>query len=547
MAEAVAAHRRHRTSTPPTAARYRPTLAEVAALSARGNLIPIYREIVADLETPVSAFLKVARGRYAFLLESVEGGERLARYSFMGADPFLTLELRDGQAVARFHGHRESAEVTGPPVAFGGLDYYGYPASEHRFTFGDPLVALRQYLEPYQTVSLPSMPRFLGGAVGYLSYEAVRYFERLPVAPVDPLGFPDGFFMFVDSMLVFDHLERTIKVVSHVHVDERTPLEQSYGEAVDRIERLVARLNGPLRTPLGREPIDERPLPDRLVPNVDQATYEAMVGRAKEYIAAGDIIQVVLSQRQALHTGAHPFTVYRALRRVNPSPYMFFLQLGDDHLIGSSPEMLVRLDGDTLLMHPIAGTRRRGRTDEEDEALANELANDEKERAEHIMLVDLGRNDIGRVSRPGTVRVPKLMEIERYSHVMHLVSHVTGTLHPDLTGLDALRACFPAGTVSGAPKIRAMEIITELEPERRGPYSGAVGYVDFGGNLDTAITLRTIVMRGQTAYLQAGAGIVADSVPELEHKECHHKMRALVRAIELAEEMERELREGGTP
>jgi anthranilate synthase component 1 len=525
---------------------YRPSLAEVAALSARWNLIPVYREIVADLETPVSAFLKVARAHYAFLLESVEGGERLARYSFIGTDPFLTLELRDGEGIARFHGHRGSTAPASTPGTFGGLDYYGYPARECRFRYDDPLVALGQYLAPYQSVSLPGMPRFLGGAVGYLSYEAVRYFERLPVAPHDPLGFPDAFFMFVDSMLVFDHLERTIKVVSHVHVDDRRPLEQAYRETIARIERLVACLGQAIQIPVGHEPLDERPAAARAVPNVDRTTYEAMVRRAKEYIAAGDIIQVVLSQRQVLETGAHPFTVYRALRRVNPSPYMYFLQLGGDCLIGSSPEMLVRLDGDTLLMHPIAGTRRRGQTEGEDEALARELANDDKERAEHIMLVDLGRNDIGRVSRPGSVRVPKLMEIERYSHVMHLVSHVAGTLRSELTGLDALRACFPAGTVSGAPKVRAMEIIAELEPERRGPYSGAVGYVDFGGNLDTAITLRTIVMRGQTVYLQAGAGIVADSVPELEHQECHHKMRALVRAIDLAEEMERELREGST-
>ena len=267
-----------------------------------------------------------------------------------------------------------------------------------------------------------------------------------------------------------------------------------------------------------------------------------MVERAKEYIAAGDIIQVVLSQRQEVETGAHPFTIYRALRRINPSPYMYYLRFGDDALIGASPEMLVRVDGRVLSTHPIAGTRRRGRTPEEDVALAEELAADEKERAEHIMLVDLARNDIGRVAAPGTVHVPRLMAIERFSHVMHLVSEVTGVLRDDLSALDALRSCFPAGTVSGAPKIRAMEIIAELEPEQRGPYAGAVGYVDFSGNLDTAITLRTIVMRGQRAYLQAGAGIVADSVPEREHQECHHKMRALVRAIEHAEQMEREQR-----
>ncbi|HET9017911.1 MAG TPA: anthranilate synthase component I, partial [Thermomicrobiaceae bacterium] len=382
------------------------------------------------------------------------------------------------------------------------------------------------------------LPRFLGGAVGYLSYEAVRYFERLPVAPADPLGFPDAFFMFVDTMLVFDHLERTIKVVSHVHVDEHRPLAEAYGDAVARIERLVCRLGGEPRLPRGAVDPAAPSVGERMTPNVEPETYARMVERAKTYIDAGDIIQVVLSQRVALPTGAHPFTVYRALRKINPSPYMFYLQLDDAHIVGASPELLVRLDGETLTTHPIAGTRPRGADAREDDALAAELAADEKERAEHIMLVDLGRNDIGRVARPGTVRVPQLMEIERYSHVMHLVSHVTGEIRDNLTGVDALRACFPAGTVSGAPKIRAMQIIAELEPERRGPYSGTVGYVDYSGNLDTAITLRTLVMRDGVAYLQAGGGIVADSTPEFEYRECFHKMRALVRAVELAETME---------
>ncbi|MBX6342007.1 MAG: anthranilate synthase component I, partial [Thermomicrobiaceae bacterium] len=403
-------------------------------------------------------------------------------------------------------------------------------------------VALQEHLAPYRTVTLPGLPRFLGGAVGFLSYEAVRYFERLPVAPADPLGFPDAFFMFVDTMLVFDHLERTIKVVSHVHVDEHRPLAESYAEAVGRIERLVDRLHGEPCIPVGDHPLHEAPVAERLRPNVDRDTYYRMVERAKAYIDAGDIIQVVLSQRLSLPTGAHPFTIYRALRRVNPSPYMFYLQVGDAQIVGASPELLVRLDGRTLSTHPIAGTRRRGATEEEDDALAAELAADEKERAEHIMLVDLGRNDIGRVAKPGTVRVPRLMEIERYSHVMHLVSQVTGEIRDDLAGVDALRACFPAGTVSGAPKIRAMEIIAELEPERRGPYSGTVGYVDFGGNLDTAITLRTLVTRDGVAYLQAGGGIVADSTPEFEYQESLHKMRALMRAVELAEQIEREER-----
>ncbi|MDI3339859.1 MAG: anthranilate synthase component I [Sphaerobacter sp.] len=503
--------------------RYRPTLDEVAALAERANIIPVYREIMADLETPVSAYLKVAQGPYSFLLESVEGGERLARYSFIGADPYLTLRLADGVAHATLQGYKQTSR------------------------FDDPLVALRAYLEPYRTVALPGLPRFLGGAVGFLSYEAVRYFERLPVAPADPLGFPDAFFMFVDTMLVFDHLERTIKVVSHVHVDEHTPLAASYAQAVARIDHLVDRLRGEPVQPLGTAPLDPQPVSERIRPNVDRDTYLAMVARAKEYIAAGDVIQVVLSQRLAIPTAAHPFTIYRALRTVNPSPYMYYLQLDDAQIVGASPEMLVRLDGQTLTTHPIAGTRPRGATPAEDEALAIELAGDEKERAEHIMLVDLGRNDIGRVARPGTVRVPQLMQIERYSHVMHLVSHVEGEIADGLTGVDALRSCFPAGTVSGAPKIRAMEIIAELEPERRGPYSGAVGYVSFSGNLDAAITLRTLVMRDGVAYLQAGGGIVADSTPEGEYRESLQKMQALVRAIELAEQMEGSLREARLP
>ena len=500
--------------------RYRPTLEEVAALRERGNIIPIYREIFADLETPVSAYLKVAQGPYSFLLESVEGGERLARFSFIGTDPYLTLKLNDGVAEANLHGYRQHG------------------------SFDDPLVALSEYLAPYQTVPLPGLPRFLGGAVGFLSYEAVRYFERLPVAANNEIDFPDGLFMFVDTMLVFDHLEHTIKVVSHVHVDNHTPLEQSYAEAIGRIERIVNRLSCEPVLPIGDRPLADASVSERMHRHTKPETYHRMVERAKEYISAGDIIQVVLSQRVTVETGAHPFTVYRALRRVNPSPYMFYLQLGDAQIVGASPELLVRLDGDTLMTHPIAGTRHRGASEREDDELAKELANDEKERAEHIMLVDLGRNDIGRVAKPGTVSVPQLMEIERYSHVMHLVSHVTGEIKPDLNGLDALRSCFPAGTVSGAPKIRAMEIIAELEPERRGPYAGTVGYVDFSGNFDTAITLRTLVMRDGTAYLQAGGGIVADSSPEFEYDECFHKMRALVRALEDAERIERSMRDG---
>lgn len=523
--------------------RYRPSLAEIAELAHAATVIPLYREIDADLETPVSAFLKVAQGPYAFLLESVEGGERLARYSFIGTDPFLVVELAQGRARLKVTGVCQSL-ATSALASCGGADYYGHLEQEH-LPFRDPLQFLGDLLRPYRTVHVSGMPRFLGGAVGYLSYETIRYFEpRVPLAAQETLGLPEAVFLFVDSMLVFDHLERTIAVVSHLHLEEGTTLEVAYDEAVERIERLVDRLRRQPQLPVGSSALAREPVERRLQPHIDESRYVQMVERAKEYIAAGDIIQVVLSQRQEIETAAHPFTIYRTLRRINPSPYMYYLRFGENALIGASPEMLVRVDEGVLSTHPIAGTRRRGRTLEEDAALAEELVTDEKERAEHIMLVDLARNDLGRVAQPGTVRVPRLMAVERFSHVMHLVSEVTGKLRPDLTALDALRSCFPAGTVSGAPKIRAMEIIAELEPERRGPYAGAIGYVDFSGNLDTAITLRTIVMRGNRAYLQAGAGIVADSIPEREHQECHHKMRALVQAIERAEEIERELRGG---
>ncbi|HET7035751.1 MAG TPA: anthranilate synthase component I [Thermomicrobiaceae bacterium] len=502
----------------PAAGRYHPSLDEVAALAERGNIIPVYREIFADLETPVSAYLKVAHGPFSFLLESIEGGERLGRYSFIGADPYLTLKLDQGVAEANLRGYRQTAAFT------------------------DPLVAVREFLAPYRAIELPGLPRFVGGAVGFLGYDAVRYFERLPAPPRDTTGFPEAFFMFVDTMLVFDHLRRAIKVVSHVRVDEHTPLEQSYAEAVARVDELAARLRGEPAIPVGAEPLHVEPVEARLRRHTSPELYQAMVRAAKEYIGAGDIFQVVLSQRVSLPTAAHPFSVYRALRQVNPSPYMFYLHLGEAQIIGSSPELLVRLDGSTLTYHPIAGTRPRGVDEATDEALAEELAGDEKERAEHIMLVDLGRNDLGRVAEPGTVRVPQLMEIERFSHVMHLVSHLTAELRPELSGVDAIRACFPAGTVSGAPKIRAMEIIAELEEERRGPYSGAVGYVDFGGNLDTCIALRTLWMRDGVAQFQAGAGLVADSDPAAEDAECFHKLRALVRAVELAEEIERDAR-----
>ncbi len=494
-----------------------PDLAAVEALvrDQGVNCIPIFREMLADLETPVSAYLKlVGRGGQGFLLESVEGGERVARYSFIGADPLRTLRLHNGIL--------QRTDADGTTV-------------ERPFT--DPLHALDAELADYRTAPVPGLPRFSGGAVGYLGYEAVRYFERLPVPPRDALGLPDGVFLLADTLLVFDHVRRRVLAVAHVLPDAcGGDVATAYSAAEAKIAGLLRRLRAPLPPP----PLaNDHPEYFDAAPthNTTQAAYEAKVRRAKEYIAAGDIFQVVLSQRLDRPTAADPFTIYRALRAVNPSPYMYFLQFGDFQIVGASPELLVRLEDSVVTNHPIAGTYPRGADDAEDAALAARLLADEKERAEHIMLVDLGRNDVGRVAIPGTVRVPKLLTVERYSHVMHLVSNVEGDLRLDLVGTDALRACFPAGTVSGAPKIRAMEIIAELEEDRRGPYSGAVGYVGFDGALDTAITLRTMVVKDGIVSMQAGGGIVADSDPAREYAECFHKLGGSLRAVALAEEL----------
>lgn len=498
-----------------------PSLDQIRALVARGvgsaTTVPIYRETLADLETPVTAFLKIRGTGPAFLLESIEGGERLARYSFIGARPLGVLRLEQGTATVE------------------------RPAGVEHASYGDPLRALRDLLAPYQALAVPGLqlPRFVGGAVGYLSYEAARAFEpRVPSAPGAGLGLPDGMFMLVDSLLVFDHLARTAKAVAHVSLDDPDRLDERYAAAAARVDALVELLRAPTPAPPRGRELADTPVESRLRPNMTRDYYGTMIERAKEYITAGDIFQVVLSQRVDVPTPVHPFSAYRAFRTVNPSPYMFYLDFIDHQIVGASPEMLVRLEGETLSYHPIAGTRPRGDTPEHDEALAVELLADDKERAEHIMLVDLGRNDIGRVSAPGSVRVPNLMQIERYSHVMHIVSDVEGTIVEGLTGLDALRACFPAGTVSGAPKVRAMEIIAELEPDRRGPYAGAVGYVDFTGGLDTAIALRTMIVKDGVVSMQAGGGIVADSTSDGEYAECCHKMGGPMRAIELAEAIE---------
>ena len=479
---------------------YYPSLEEVKGLAGQGNLVPLYQEINADLETPVSAYLKIAQDPYSFLLESVEGGERLARYSFIGTEPFHVVKTGQGQ-----------------------------PDGEM-----DPLVLIQERLDRYTPVPAQGLPRFHGGAVGYLAYDAVRYFERVPTPSKDALGLPEALFLFVDTMLVFDHVRHKIKVVSHIHLDDGT-IEEAYAEAVERIEGLVGRLNRPLV-------VEERPKREgeqgglAVSSNRTKEEYEALVERIKEYIFAGDVIQAVLSQRLARPTQASPFDIYRALRTLNPSPYMYYLSLDGFHIVGASPELLVRVEDGVIYNLPLAGTRPRGATPGEDEALAEELRSDEKERAEHIMLVDLGRNDVGRISEPGSVEVTDLMRVVRYSHVMHLESEVHGRLRADRTIYDALRSCLPAGTLSGAPKIRAMEILAELEGERRGPYGGAVGYFGFSGTMDTAITIRTMVLKDGVAYIQAGGGIVADSVPEKEYQETLQKAQAVLRAIEEAEE-----------
>jgi len=472
---------------------YYPTLEEVRRLKKYGNLVPVCRDIQADLETPVSAYLKIARGNYSFLLESVEGGERLARYSFIGTEPLLI--LRTGKE---------------NPV--------------------DPLNMVEKKLAQFRPVAIANLPRFHGGMVGYLSYEVARYFERLPCPVQDPQGLPESVLMLAGTLLVFDHVTHKIKVVSHARLDG--DVDTAYQEATCKIDDLVNRLEQPMHS---EAPKNAPPDRSTVSSNFSAAEFEAIVSKAKEYIYAGDIIQAVLSQRLARRTDANPFAIYRALRSINPSPYMYYLHLGDFYIAGASPELLVRVEDGIVSTHPIAGTRRRGKDATEDLALEEELKNDEKERAEHIMLVDLGRNDIGRISEPGTVEVTQLMDVERYSHVMHLVSHVQGKLRAGLSQFDALRSCFPAGTVSGAPKIRAMEIIAELEEEKRGPYAGAVGYFDFSGNLDTAIAIRTIVIKNNIAYIQAGAGIVADSVPEREYQESLNKAQALLAAIDQAE------------
>jgi anthranilate synthase component 1 len=485
---------------------------EFVELTQRGTFVPVYKELMADLLTPVSAFLKVAEhADYAFLLESVEGGERVARYSFLGKDPFLVLRARDGQAVVERAGETRALD--------------------------EPFVdAVRRVMAEYRSPFVPDLPRLTGGAVGFFGYDAAPWFEpaleHVWTRHRERLGDPAGeaAFMLFDTVLAFDHVKHRILLIANARITPEEDLATLYQFACARIQFLERELE----RSLSQAPVTTA-APPVVHARTSREAFEESVRTAKEHIAAGDIYQVVLSQRYDVEVTADPFTVYRALRHVNPSPYMYFLRVGDLAIIGSSPEMLVRVEGRHIETHPIAGTRARGRSHDEDLRLAEELKRDEKERAEHVMLVDLGRNDLGRVSEYGTVRVPQYMTIERYSHVMHLVSRVEGRLAEDRDRLDALVACFPAGTVSGAPKIRAMEIIAEQEPSWRGLYAGAVGYLDFAGNLDFCIAIRTIAMRAGVAQVQAGAGIVADSNPAAEYEETRSKARALLSALELAQ------------
>ncbi len=488
---------------------YSPDLATFTSLAAKGNLVPVYREIMADMDTPVSAFRKIDDGRYAFLLESIEGGEKWARYTFLGAGPSL---------VFRSRGNTVEILEEGKPL--------------RREESADPLGVLNNLLARYTPVEIEGLPRFFGGAVGYLGYEMVRFFEELPTTKPAVIGAYDSYFVITDTIVIFDNVRQKIKVVSNAHLDGSVTPEAAYKTAIAKIDAIIAKLRAPLPAS-ARQATDKRLA---LVSNVSRQLFEESVLQAKEYIKAGDIFQLVLSQRFSGELTVEPFDIYRMLRTLNPSPYMFFLRLDDTVVVGASPEVMVRKELQQVELRPIAGTRPRGATPEEDLRMETELMADDKERAEHVMLVDLGRNDLGRVCRTGTVKVSELMVVERYSHVMHIVSNVQGELAPGKGAVDVIKATFPAGTLSGAPKVRAMEIIDELEPVRREIYGGAVGYFSFSGNMDMAIAIRTLVVKDGKVHLQAGAGIVADSDPAAEYQETLNKAMAVVKAIEAVEQ-----------
>jgi len=488
----------------------RPSFKEFSRLAREGNLIPVYQELLMDLETPLSFFRRMERDRYAFLLESIEGSERWARYSFLGTRPYLIFKSRGREIEIIEDGKKK------------------------KLAADSPIGVLESLLKKYRPVAVEGIPPFFGGALGYVAYDAVEQFHDIPSLKKDPLGMPEIFFVFVQTLVAFDNLKHTIKVIDNVRLDGESDLRRAYAKATARIQKVISSL-GKKPKPLEARELAQAGGKRKFRSNLSRRAFEAGVGKAKGYIEAGDIIQAVLCQRLETRTPADPFEIYRALRFINPSPYMYYLELEDLRVIGSSPETMVRLTGDTIELRPIAGTRRRGSTPAEERELEADLLADPKERAEHIMLVDLGRNDVGRVAKVGSVEVNELMAIEKYSHVIHLVSNVRGKLAPGKSPFDVFVSSFPAGTVSGAPKIRAMQIISELEPEKRGLYAGAIGYFSFNGNLDTCIVIRTILMKGKRAFIHAGAGIVADSDPEKEYQETLNKARAMLKAIELAE------------
>ena len=495
------------------AVEYLPNLETFRGLAKEGNLVPVFRELSADLDTPVSVFLKLKQEPPTFLLESVEGGEKLGRYSFIGVGHNVVLKASGDKAIVYKNGERQRIRLDGGR---------------------DCLHLVQEILAQRQVVKVPGLPRFFGGAVGYISYDMVRHFEKLPECSLDELGLPESVFVFTNTIIIFDHVQHKMKIVANNYIDG--PIESVYKQAVNKIESIVARLSRQPLEPNGaisRATLNQN---KEVESNFTQEEFESAVKSCKEYIAAGDAFQVVLSQRLRRKTSAQPFDIYRALRMLNPSPYLFYLDLGGFQLIGSSPEMLVKVEDGIADSCPLAGTRPRGTSIKEDESLSSELLKDPKEKAEHAMLVDLARNDLGRVCEHGSVKVTELMSVEKYSHVMHIVSTVQGKLRAGENAFSLLRAAFPAGTLTGAPKIRAMEIITELEGMKRGPYGGAVGYFSYTGNMDTCITIRTIVMVRDTVYLQAGAGIVYDSDPTREYHETLNKLKALESAVVRAEE-----------
>ncbi|MDP2682399.1 MAG: anthranilate synthase component I [Deltaproteobacteria bacterium] len=490
--------------------KYSPSLESFIDKAKTGNLIPIFREIMADMDTPVSAFRKIDNGGPAFLFESVEGGEKWGRYSLLGVEPKVIFKSKG-----------DNIEIIS--------------GSEKDTRKGDPITILKEMLSGYRPVPAGDLPRFYGGAVGYIGYDMVRFFENLPDTGLSDIGIYDGFFVITDTVLVFDNLEHKIKVVANAFIGDRDNPADIYEKAVKKIDALVERLK--TSSPEAQRPRESKSQRAKeIISNFTKEEFINGVLKVKEYIQAGDAIQVVLSQRFETGLDVEPFDIYRALRIINPSPYMFYLRLDGIELVGSSPEILVRVEEGGIDVRPIAGTRPRGKDKATDKKLEEELLKDPKELAEHIMLVDLGRNDVGRVAETGSVSVNELMVVERYSHVMHIVSNVHGQLRQDKDSFDALRACFPAGTLTGASKVRAMEIIEEIEPCKRGAYGGSVGYFGFSGNMDMAITIRTLVIKNGKIYIQAGAGIVADSDPEKEYQETINKAKAMLRAVEMARE-----------